>query len=89
MLVVHGIKDEDARVRIARQTALLLAAVQIHKQEIGLHAATLPIDVDETPLLNEARDALDTARKSNGHDVWGVLHHPCDYEPTRRFLRPK
>ena len=87
MLASHGIANKSDRERISRQAALMIAAVHIHKQEAGLPLAAPPIDPSEVTLLNEARAALDTARKENGHDLWGVLSHLNDHESTRRFLK--
>lgn len=87
MLVVPTIADALQRERIARQSALMIAAVQLHKQEIGLPITPPPIDSADVGLLAEARQELQAARDSNGHDVWGVVHHISHHEGVKRFLK--
>lgn len=88
MLADPTILDEHTRARIARRSALMLAAIHLHKQEIGLPISTPPIDADESALLAEAREKLETARRSNGHDVWGVMHNISHHDEIKRFLEP-
>lgn len=86
MLVSPSVQEDEARRRIERNAAIMLAAVRLHKQDTGLPPAELRLDGSEVALVQKAREALDTALKSNGHDLWGVVHNLNFYASTRIFL---
>lgn len=86
MLVRPKIDDPAVHHRVERQSALLLQAIAMDKQRLGLPPAAIAMDENDLALMTSARTALETACNGNGTSVWDVLHAPLSHESIRDFL---